>query len=185
MTPGRMSLIAACAPAALGLALALGACQPQGGGGQNKAADGSHAALPGADRRTGLWEQKVSDGVTSQVTRLCLDAGAHARMGYLGAGLNDACKSHAMTPVADGSWTFTTVCTVNGVAVTTKGSATGDFASRYQIKMESVAPGQAPQRFVVDVAWKGQCPADMVPGDIVGPDGRKSRLTEQKVGSTS
>jgi hypothetical protein len=169
---------------ALACGLALAACQPAS---PNKAAgaDGSHAALPGADRKPGLWEQKVSNGTTSQLTRLCLDAAAHARMGYLGASLNDGCRSHTMTPVADGSWTFTTVCKSGDIEVTTRGSATGDFTSHYQVKLESTAPGQAPQRFVVDAAWKGDCPKDMAPGDIVGPDGQKRHLAEVRAGSPS
>ncbi|HWA60908.1 MAG TPA: DUF3617 family protein [Caulobacteraceae bacterium] len=168
------------------LVLALAACHRPGAAG---GADQSRMALPGAEaqaRKAGLWEQKVSDGQSAQVTRLCLDAASHTAIAYLGQSLNhDLCKSHTMTRAADGSWSFTSVCRQNGVDVTSKGVATGDFTKGYQIRMETQAPGEAPRRYVVDAAWKGPCPADMKPGDIVGPDGRKVRIAELKTGAAS
>jgi hypothetical protein len=172
-------------------ATALGACkQPNG------AVDGgTRAAMPGADaqaRKAGLWEQKVSDGAGAQVTRLCLDAASHTAMFYLGESLNkDLCKSHTMTRRADGSWAFESVCTAGGAQVTSKGVATGDFNAAYQIKVEQTTLGAAgsppgtPQRFVVDAAWKGPCPAGMKPGDIVLSDGRKVTAAALKVNAPS
>lgn len=182
-----MKIAGLAAATMLAPALLLGACQkgPAGSG----AADQSRMTLPGADaasRKAGLWEQKVSDGTSAQVTRMCLDTASHTAMAYLGDALNrDLCSAHTMTRTADGSWTFTSTCTVNGAQVSTKGTATGDFTKGYQIKMESTAAGQGPRRFVVDAAWKGDCPPDMKPGDVVGPDGRKVKIAELKVGSAS
>lgn len=178
--------------AGLATTLGLGGCKFPSYGAVD---GGGHAAMPGADaqsRKAGLWEQKVSNGTTSQVTRLCLDAASHTAMFYLGESLNrDTCKSHTMTRQADGSWRFDTVCTVGGAQVTSKGVASGDFNAAYQIKMETStlaagqAAGGAPERFVVDAAWKGPCPAGMKPGDIVSADGTKLTIGQLKVKTAS
>lgn len=148
--------------------------------------DQSRMTLPGADaaaRKAGLWEQKVSDGRTSQVTRLCLDEGAHRAMAYLGESLNrDLCSKSGMKRGDDGAWSFASTCTApGGGEVTTTGVATGDFVSHYQLKLQRTQVGGATpgvQRFVVDAAWKGACPADMKPGDIVLADGRKAAISQ-------
>lgn len=146
----------------------------------------SHVALPGAgamDRKAGLWEQRVSDGKTAQVTRLCLDATAHRAMAYLGDSLNrDLCSKHEMTAGADGAWSFSSACSAPGGArVTTTGTATGDFTAHYQLKLQRSQTGGATpgvQRYVVDAVWKGPCPADMKPGDMVLADGRKAAISQ-------
>ena len=59
---------------AFGALAALAACE-----GPHRSGEQSRMTLPGAEaqgRKAGLWEQKVSDGQTSQVTRLCLDGAA-------------------------------------------------------------------------------------------------------------
>jgi len=148
--------------------------------------DQSRMTLPGADaaaRKAGLWEQKVSDGRTAQVTRLCLDEGAHRAMAYLGESLNrDLCSKSGMKRGDDGAWSFASTCTApGGGEVTTTGVATGDFVSHYQLKLQRTQVGGATpgvQRFVVDAAWKGACPADMKPGDIVLADGRKAAISQ-------
>jgi hypothetical protein len=183
----RLSSTARRAGIAIGLtAAALAAVSLSGCDRMRHAGGSSHATLPGAGaeaRKAGLWEQKVSDGKTSQVTRLCLDAGAHRAMEYLGDQLNrDLCTKHDMKQAEDGAWTFASTCrAVGGGEVTTTGSATGDFTSHYQITMTRVevggtSPGQT--RYVVDAAWKGACPADMKPGDIVLADGRKTAISQ-------
>ncbi len=165
----------------LAVAAVLGACtQP------HQAHDPSRVALPGAgavDRKAGLWEQRVSDGKSAQVTRLCLDAAAHRAMAYLGDSLNrDLCSKHEMTLGADGGWRFSSTCVGPGHAqVTTAGTASGDFTANYQLKLErSQVGGASPgvQRYVVDAAWKGPCPSDMKPGDMVLADGRKAAISQ-------
>ena len=150
-------------------------------------ADQSRMTLPGADtapRKEGLWEQKVSDGAhPAQVTRLCLDAGAHRAVAYLGQSLNrDLCSKSGMKRGDDGAWSFSSTCKApDGGEVTTTGVATGDFTAAYQIKLQRTQTGgRTPgvQRFVVDAAWKGPCPADMKPGDIVLADGHKEAISQ-------
>ncbi|MGA0600116.1 DUF3617 domain-containing protein [Caulobacter sp. KR2-114] len=165
------------ATAALAL---LAACHPPHKGGQ------SRMTLPGADtapRKEGLWEQKVSDGKTAQVTKLCLDAGAHRAVAYLGDSLNrDLCSKSGMKRGDDGAWSFSSTCKAPGAGeVTTTGVATGDFTARYQIRLQRTqVGGRTPgvQRFVVDAEWKGPCPADMKPGDIVLANGHKEAISQ-------
>lgn len=172
----RFSALTAVAASAL-----LAACHPA------HKADQSRMTLPGADtapRKEGLWEQKVSDGThPAQVTRLCLDAGAHRAVTYLGESLNrDLCSKSGMKRGDDGAWSFSSTCKASGGAeVTTTGVATGDFTANYQIKLQRTeVGGRTPgvQRFVVDAAWKGPCPADMKPGDIILADGSKQAISK-------
>jgi hypothetical protein len=148
--------------------------------------DPGHVVLPGAgatERKQGLWEQRLSDGQTSQVTRLCLNGAAHLAMAYLGESLNrDLCSKRQMTHGADGTWTFSSTCAAPGSAqVTTSGTSSGDYTSHYQLKLQrSQVGGLTPgvRNYVVDAAWKGACPPDMKPGDMVLADGRKAAISQ-------
>lgn len=163
------------------LASVLTACAPQ----QAKH-DPAHVVLPGAgatERKQGLWEQRLSDGQTTQVTRLCLNGAAHLAMAYLGEGLNrDLCSKRQMVRGADGTWTFSSTCAASGGArVTTSGTASGDYTSHYQLKLQrSQVGGLTPgvRNYVVDAAWKGDCPPNMKPGDMVLADGRKAAISQ-------
>jgi len=148
---------------------------------------GDRMTLPGADaapRKEGLWEQRVTpDGAPAQVTKLCLDGAAHRAVAYLGESLNrDLCSKSGMKKGDDGAWSFSSTCKApGGGEVTTTGVATGDFTAKYQIKLQrSQVGGSTPgvQRFVVDAEWKGPCPADMKPGDILLANGHKEAISE-------
>ena len=166
---------------AFGALAALAACE-----GPHRSGEQSRMTLPGAEaqgRKAGLWEQKVSDGQTSQVTRLCLDGAAHRAMAYLGDDLNRTqCSKHGLKRAEDGAWTFSSTCAApGGGQIITTGSATGDFTSHYQLRLQRTRVGGAApgaQRFVVDAAWKGVCPAGMKPGDMVLADGRKAAISQ-------
>jgi hypothetical protein len=159
----------------------LAACAPP----QTKR-DPAHVTLPGAgetERKQGLWEQRLSDGQTTQVTRLCLNGDAHLAMAYLGESLNrDLCSKRQMVRGANGAWTFSSTCAgPSGAQVTTAGTASGDYTSHYQLKLQrsqtgGVTPGV--RNYVLDAAWKGACPPDMKSGDMVLADGRKAAISQ-------
>jgi hypothetical protein len=60
----------------------------------------------------------------------------------------------------------------------------GDFASHYRVEATSqtvaAAPGGAngPGRVVADITRAGDCPSDMKPGDVVLPNGSRTRLSD-------
>ena len=179
----RLFPAAACG---LALTLSLAACQRPPESAANSATNAAtntatSTAAPTAQRRAGLWEQRVSDGNTVQISRLCLDAATDTRLSLFGRQMNEnQCQTHLMTRQPNGAWRISTVCDMgSGGRVTTSGLATGDFTSRYQIRFETSTVGAALEqmngqhRLIVDAAYQGPCPAGMSPGEMELPGGRR------------
>jgi hypothetical protein len=137
----------------------------------------------GAKQAPGLWAQTVSDHAGVHVTRYCLDAAAGASLASFDSQLNGRCSRRDMAQAADGSWHFATDCDMGeGGKVTTEGLVRGDFKTHYVVEAQSHTVKAADpaangaDRVTADVARVGDCPADMKPGDVVLPDGSRSRL---------
>lgn len=174
------------------MATALAACQrpatqnqPRAAVAAPSAATASTAAL-GAARAPGLWEQRVSDGGAVQVTRICLDAATDRQMALAGRQLNETqCRSHSVSQ-GPGGWRINTVCDMGAAGqVTTSGVATGDFARRYEIRLEQTTTG-APtpglnghRRLLVNATLQGPCPAGMTPGQMVDASGQTVSVASQ------
>jgi hypothetical protein len=170
--------------------LALGACNKSA----NKSADAS-AAKPGASanaavslpaRKPGLWEQTMSrDGQPAMGRmngmRLCLDAASDAQMSVFGREMSkDMCQQQAINRGLDGSITFSSVCNFpGGGKAVSKGTASGDFNSKYTVVSETDVTGASFDRMnghhkiEMTATWLGPCPADMKGGDIALPNGMK------------
>ncbi|MFO1014503.1 MAG: DUF3617 family protein [Caulobacteraceae bacterium] len=138
-------------------------------------------------RSPGLWELRISDGENVQVQRECLDAATDKQLSLIGRQTNDQnCEKHLMTRQPDGSWRFSTVCDMgSGGVVKSEGTATGDFATRYQMRVEQSTSGAAVpmlngnRRLVIDAARvSSQCPAGMKPGEAELPGGRRINMVE-------
>jgi len=163
-------------------ALALAACQKKeetaAATGEPAAAKAPAGPMTPPKRKAGLWAQTmVAQGMT-QTTKFCTDAAVEAKMSVWGQQMGqDMCAKNLITPAA-GGWSFESECDMGqGGKVATKGSATGDFNSRYVIKATSVTTGSAmPQangthEMQMTAAWEGPCPAGMKPGDMQLPGG--------------
>lgn len=171
--------------------LALSACQKN----EEKAAAEGEAAGPAAQapanasagapagppaRKPGLWTISTSTAGMTQEIRTCIDAATDKEMSAWGQQVsNDMCSKNEVRPAA-GGWAFESVCSMGqGGTMTTKGSATGDFNSRYVVKATTVTTGSSmPQAngthdMTMTATWSGPCPADMKPGDMVMPGGMK------------
>ena len=163
------------AVAILLLPLALVACEPPKGPETAHTPIAPAAQNEPAPRKAGLWEVKVSDGATSQVTKYCLDAATDRAARDIGRDLNAKnCSRHEMQPLEGGAWKFSTDCDFGAAGhLITEGVATGDFTSGYQLRVETREEGGASHgvrhRLVVDAGWRGACPAGMKPGDVSGP----------------
>jgi len=141
------------------------------------------ALAGGAQQAAGLWEQKVSDRAGVSVTRYCLDDSAGAALAAFDRQLGGRCSRHDMAQAADGTWRFSTDCDMGaGGKVATEGVIRGDFATHYVVETRSQTIAAADPaidgagRAAADVSRLGACPADMRPGDVVLPDGSRSRL---------
>lgn len=160
---------------ALGALAALGAC--------NRAPSSAKVAIPaaidpggaGPQMAGGLWRQRVSGPQGVSVTSYCLDAAAAASLASFDQQLSGRCSEHQMALTADGDWRFKTTCDGSFGAVTTQGSMRGDFTAHYvvQATRQSV---DGMTHLTADVQRLGECPSGMQPGDVILPDGTRSRL---------
>ncbi|MBV9995093.1 MAG: hypothetical protein JO127_07760 [Caulobacteraceae bacterium] len=153
---------------------ALAACQPP-----SPQPTAARVALP---RQTplasGYWVQRVSDHRRVFVTRYCLDDASAQLLAAFGRTLASRCASQNVAQAADRSWRFATRCDLGGGGLAADGVARGDFTRHYVVEAQTESiPGGA-HRVLADVSLLGPCPADLKPGDIVWPNGRRSRLSE-------
>ena len=141
-------------------------------------------SMPGGPHQAaGLWSQTVSDrnGVTT--LRYCLDSGSAASLAAFNHQLSGRCSRHDIARAADGTWRFATSCDMGPAGkVATEGVMRGDFGAHYFVEAESQTVGAAdaaangPGRMLVDIQRLGDCPREMKAGDVVLPDGGRSRL---------
>jgi hypothetical protein len=139
-------------------------------------------------RKAGLWKQTTSvPGMGSiPAVGICLDAAADKKLAWWAQqGLRGNCDQNEISKAADGSWTFSSVCqSPEGIRTATKGTATGDFQSAYQVKAESTTSGaplpdmNGTRNVTIDAVWSGDCPSNMKPGDMQLPDGNLVNLIE-------
>lgn len=138
-------------------------------------------ALP--KRRPGLWKQTVIGSGMTQVSRICLDEAAEARLAIWGAQTGkDICAEQDVRPTP-GGWAFHSRCDMgSGGTVVSEGTATGDFNTRYTVQVQSTTSGAAaPQmngahKVSMASEWLGPCPAGMAPGDMELPNGMKINM---------
>jgi len=139
-------------------------------------------AMP--ERAPGLWEQKISTGGISQVSKICLDHAVEQRFTVWGqhAGKSD-CSKTKLTPRPGGGWAFASTCDMgDGGKTATTGEVTGDFAKAYKVSARSSVSGaRSPQMngthdMTLEASWQGPCPAGMQPGDMLLPGGMKINM---------
>lgn len=162
--------------------LALAACQKKEGAaatGDAPAAAATAPAMTGPPKRKpGLWTQTVSTQGMTQTMTLCLDEATEAKMTLWGQQANkDICARNVVTPGV-GGWSFDSECDMGAAGkVSTKGTASGDFSSKYVVKATSVTTGSSmaqangTHEMEMTGTWEGACPAGMKPGDMTLPGG--------------
>jgi hypothetical protein len=168
-----MRWLSVCAVAAVAAA-GLGGC-----GGEK---DKTVAAVPKPVRKAGLWEETTTvpgAPMAPQVLRLCTDPSVEATLPWWG-GVAQAggCTEVSGKHNPDGTWSFESRCDLGAAGKTgITGVGSGDFNSRYEVKIRTVTAGAAepkmngPQQLTNVFEWKGQCPADWSPGDVEVPGG--------------
>jgi hypothetical protein len=129
-------------------------------------------------RRDGLWEMTIQMSAPVQTTmtsRQCTDAtqekGGAVFNGNTPRASGVDCKAGTPLPAVGGGWSYSTVCHMRNMTMTTSGTARGDFKTGYHIdSVTRMSPAPMPQmaesHMVMDAKWVGPCPADMKPGDV-------------------
>lgn len=166
----------------VGAALPLTACDRQASN-ETEVAGGAPAVVETPSRKPGLWKQTMTiEGLNvMQTASLCLDEATDQKVSWWAQqGARGGCDQNEVKKNPDGSWSFSSVCRLEGaMKTTTTGQAVGDFQRAYQVRAETTtenAPIPAMNRtntVVIDASWEGPCPADMKPGDMVTPQGMK------------
>jgi hypothetical protein len=168
----------------LGLTTIILAAALAGCGKNNEAADGKVAATEPASApapaampkpRPGLWEETLTVAGTQRTMRICMDeAFVNDAKWVASNSMAKGCTS-STTPTA-GGWAFKSECDMGpGGHVSSSGTATGDFSSKYEIKSSSTVTGASvPQmnrtsETDVVVSYKGACPAGWAGGDTEIP----------------
>ncbi|WP_091741121.1 DUF3617 domain-containing protein [Phenylobacterium immobile] len=154
-------------------------------------AAGAASAQSYPTRKPGLWKQSMNAGGQTVQSSLCLDAATDRRMSAFGQNAGTrSCTRMTVTPAA-GGWSFDSVCPIaGGGQIVTKGTARGDFNSRYQVKATSVTTGakvammNGTQQMDITSTWAGACPAGMVPGDMTMPGGIKVNILKMTGSAT-
>ena len=107
------------------------------------------------------------------VINICLDAPTDAKLNVFGRHFGEAACPHAISRDAQGAYHFESTCTLkSGAVVTSRGVATGDFGSGYEVRSQ-VAIKDAPfdamnglHSVTITGRYKGPCPSGMRPGEV-------------------
>lgn len=155
------------------------------GDGAPAAASAPSGPMATPKRKPGLWVQTISTAGMNQETKLCLDEATEARMTLWGQAMGEnTCAKNQITPAA-GGWRIESECDFGdaGKHVTT-GTITGDFNSRYVMKMTTTTTGarmaqaNTTQEMEMTGTWQGACPAGMKPGDMTLPGGMTMNINQ-------
>jgi hypothetical protein len=169
------------------VALPLAACDRQAPE-EEDAGPSAPAVVETPTRKAGLWKQTMSiEGLNMiQTVNLCLDAASEKKVSWWAQqGARGGCDKNDVQRNPDGSWSFSSVCHLEGgMKTTTTGQAVGDFQRAYQVKAESTTEGSPipamnrTNTVTIDATWLGECPAGMVAGDMDLPSGQRMNVLQ-------
>lgn len=134
-------------------------------------------------RKPGLWQVTMSmqgKPVPSTVSRLCIDAATESALGAVGLSASKEMCSEYDVQVSGNTATIDTTCRFGQSTQTAHSVMTfsGDSSYRTDIHAHYEPPlfKEADTEMIIDGKWLGACPADMNPGEMIGPGGLKMNL---------
>jgi hypothetical protein len=182
--------------------LALGACAKK----TETAATGTAAPAPAnapaatpvgpiglPSRKAGLWEQTMNSEKMHQTVSMCIDTALDQKMKVWGSQSGKSnCSEEKISQHLGGGYEFHAVCAMGeSGTITSDGQATGDFGSHYTVALTSTTSGSpmaqanGVHKMSIDAVWKGPCPADMKPGDMMLPGGMKFNVADAMAGAAA
>jgi hypothetical protein len=130
--------------------------------------------------KPGLWVMTRMQGKQSFQTKMCIDRSTQASLTGMGNSMVKSMCSKMATQVSGSVATTQAVCKMGGSTMTTNTVVTyqGDTAFHAESHTNFSPPfmGKTESQSVQDGKWTGACPAGMVPGDMMGPNGMKMHL---------
>jgi hypothetical protein len=134
-------------------------------------------------RKSGLWEVTLhmASGTTApQVMKLCIDEATDATLFKFGMNAVQGMCSRNDLHGSGSVFTMDTECRMGDMKLTSHAvmTFTGDTAYRTDVQSHFDPPmmGRSDSSMTQEAKWTGPCPADMAPGDIVGPNGVKMNV---------
>ncbi len=134
-------------------------------------------------RKPGLWEVTLhlpDKRIPPQVTKVCTDAATDARLFKFA--LNMASGKCNRTDIQRSGDVVTMELECKPGETTIKSHIVMTFASDSAYKIDAQTHfeppimGRGESHVTQDARWAGPCPADMQPGDMIGPHGVKTNL---------
>jgi hypothetical protein len=152
-------------------------------------------AVQSPHRKPGLWEMTLQSDRTPApiVTRWCFDAASDRLMPVLGrrerrrGPLAAACAKMSVSKSGD-SYVMDSQCSFGGATITNHQVISGDFNVRYAaVSTIHVQGSSDPARngaHTLTQSWvyKGDCPAEVQPGQVECPDGSVMAMASMRRG---
>ena len=138
------------------------------------AASAPAAPIGPPHRKAGLWVQTMNAAGRAQTMKMCLDADTDSKMAIWGQAMkkDSPCATNVITPTP-GGWSFKSECDMGAAGhIVSSGVATGDFNSKYVVKINSTTTGASfaqangTHEMQLEASYAGACPPDMKGGDV-------------------
>jgi len=144
--------------------------KPKGDAAASKAAEPARLAAP----QPGLWQQTISGGaIPSPMTvKMCVGPAVEGENAFTTPQTGATCTENTARTTATGA-EFRSVCTTQGMTVTSKGKVTGDMRNSYKVEIATNTTGanvpaqMASMSMTIDATRLGDCPTGVEPNSIV------------------
>jgi Protein of unknown function (DUF3617) len=134
-------------------------------------------------RKPGLWEVTLTmarGNMPPQLMKFCTDEATDAALYQLGMNAAQGMCSRKDIQRSGAVVTLDSECRMGNTRMTSHAvmTFTGDTAykTNAQSHFEPPMMGHSESSMTQEAKWVGQCPVDMQPGDMIGPNGMKMNL---------
>jgi hypothetical protein len=166
----RAQLILISAAALLAACSNPGDAKPEGEAAASKAAEPVRMAAP----QPGLWQQTISGGAipAPMTVKMCVGPAVEGENAFTAPQTGATCSENTARTTASGA-EFHSVCTTQGMTVTSDGKVTGDMRNSYKVDITTRTTGanvpaqMADMQMTIDATRLGDCPAGAEPNSVV------------------
>ena len=134
-------------------------------------------------RKPGLWEMTMHMSradIPPQLMKFCIDAETDEALYKAGMNAGQGMCSRKDLQRSGDTMTTDSECTMGGTKMTTHAvtTFTGDtaYSTTVQTHFDPPMMGRSESSTSQEAKWVSPCPADMQPGDMIGPNGMKMNL---------
>lgn len=152
------------------------ACSNSSDAQRDEEAAGEKAAEPArmAAPQPGLWQQTISGGAipAPMTVKMCIGAAVEGENTFTAPQTGATCTENTARTTATGA-EFHSVCTTQGMTVTSDGKVTGDMRNSYKVDITTKTTGanvpaqMADMTMTIDATRLGDCPAGVEPNSVV------------------